>query len=1073
MKKFASILIIIVVSASVLALSRAGFISFKHTKSENVVSAEDASLPKVITFSENIEPVLSDNCYHCHGPDTTARKADLRLDRPDLAFAPRKDGQPVIIRGNPSASAMIKRITSKDPNQMMPPPDSRRQLTPQQIALLTRWVKEGAVYQEHWSFTAPIRPQVPDVAQKDWPKNPIDHFVLAKLEQNGLAPEAPADKRALIRRVSLDLIGLPPTPEEVENFVKDDAPNAYEKVVDRLLANPHYGEHEATYWLDGARYADTHGLHFDDYRSIWPYRDWVINALNNNERFDQFTVEQLAGDLLPNATIEQKTATGFIRCGVSTNEGGSIADEVLASYAKDNVETVSTVFTGLTMGCCACHDHKFDPITQKEFYQFSAFFRNTTQKALDGNVEDTPPSIRIVAKADLPRWDALPGEMTATQKELDDRTKLAKKEVAELRKSVAADTKFKPISTDKLDLRLLLNEGHDASVASSTAVNFQITGNLKWMAGLFGSAPVFAGENYAQLGNVGDFDASDSFSFGAWVRFTGKPNGALLARVDADNNLRGWELAFRDGKVVAELNNFVPNNALKVVTEKPLVPGAWQHVFVTYDGKSKAAGVKIYVNAMPVPTKSETNSLTETIRTAAQLQLGRSTGDEAGLKDFSAQDVRIYHRALSMNEVKILAGDEAAHAILTAVPGEWSSEQQKIVLNYYLQKFDPAFAAAEKKLAGLKAEQEEIRKRSPATLVEDEKPDAPFAYVLKRGQYDQPGEKVAAGTPSVLPPMLKDEPDNRLGLAKWLVAPTNPLLARVTVNRFWQQLFGIGIVRTSEDFGIQGDRPINQPLLDWLAVEFRESGWDVKHVFKLMVMSAAYQQDDRITAQKREKDPENRLVSRGPRFRLDGETIRDQALAVSGLLVPKIGGPPVKTYQPINIWEPISMPNSTTGVYMQDHGEALYRRSIYMLWKRMAPQPELETFGTPSRVACTVRRTPTNTPLQALVTMNDPQYVEAARQFAVNAIHAAPSPAARLDYMSEHLLARPLEEKERAILLASAEKFSGIFAKKPEAATDLIHTGETAPATDVPAPEQAAWTMVASQFFNLDEALNK
>ena len=1059
-------------------LLRSSFISFKHfgaPAKDPATIALEASLPAKISFNEHVGPVLSQNCYSCHGQDATARKADLRVDRPEFAFAPRKNGPPPIVRGHPESSIVIQRITSKDPNLVMPPPSSRKSLTPAQIALLTRWVKEDAPYQEHWAFVKPKRAAPPAVRQQGWVKNPVDHFVLAKLEANGLAPEPEADRRTLIRRVTLDLTGLPPTPEEVAGFLNDKGPDAYEKVVDRLLADPHYGEHEARYWLDAARYAETVGLHFDEATSIYPYRDWVIKAFNDNKPFDRFTVEQVAGDLLPNRTMEQQVATGFTRCGVSTSEGGSIEAEVLASYAKEYVEVNSTVFMGLTMGCCACHDHKFDPISQKEFYEFSAFFRNTTQKGVGPRTAvSVPPAIRVPAPADEARWNALPGERAAAQETLNNYVAKATAELASsfsdrLQKcSLAAIAA--PVSPEALELQLPLHENTGREIKSSKDTVYQRTGEPKWVDdGMLGPAPLLDGVSSAELGNIGDFDTKDAFSYGAWVRVTGTPSGAVFARMDGNDNFRGWDLWFDGGKISAHFINLWPTNALKQTTTKPLAPGVWQYVFVSYNGTGKASGVKIYVDGIAQSAKPEADSLTASIRTPVPFTFGQRTGSGQGATGIALQDLRVYRRVLSLSEIKALSSSEVLPIVQNIPPDKLTDSQRKWAVNYLLHD-DPKLSDYQQKVIALKDEYDTISNRSPSTMVMDDKPTPAFAYVLKRGQYDQLGEKVEPGIPAVLPPMPAGAPRNRLGLAQWLVDPGNPLLSRVTVNRFWQQFFGVGIVRTAEDFGIMGERPVNQPLLDWLAVEFRESGWDIKHTLRLMVTSAAYRQSGRVTPQKEEKDPENRLVSRGPRFRMDGEMIRDQALAASGLLVPTIGGPSVKPYQPDGLWEVVSMSHES---YKRDTGDALHRRSLYTFWKRLAPNPQLTTFDTPTRELCTVRRDRTNTPLQALAVENDPQYVEAARQLALHAITSTNDPAGRLDYMSERLLARPLDEREKGILLKSVAQFSMTYTKKPDAAAQLIKVGETPADTAVPAPEQAAWTMVASEFLNLDEALNK
>ena len=778
---------------------RASFISFKPIgllRPDSAASAIEAALPAKISFNEHIGPILSENCYFCHGQDATARKADLRVDRAEFAFLARKNGLPAIVKGHPETSAIIQRITSSDPNQVMPPPSTHKPLKPEQIALLTRWVKEGAEYQEHWAFVKPERSSLPTVNQTAWVKNPIDHFIFAKLEKNGMTPEPEADRRSLLRRVTLDLTGLPPSPEEIAAFIGDKEPGAYERVVDRLLASPHYGEHEARYWLDAARYGETVGLHFDEPASIWPYRDWVIKAFNDNKRFDQFTIEQVAGDLLPNRTVDQHVATGFTRCGLSTAEGGSIEAELFATYAKEHVETNAATFLGLTMGCCACHDHKFDPISQKEFYQFSAYFRNTTQKAItDRKFPSVQPFIILPATEDQARWDALPKEREAAQKMIDAFKESFSNDVGKVPHAISqklmAARLAPPVKPDALVLQMLLREGAGREIKSASGVSYALAGEPKWSDdGLLGPAPLFDGTIYAELGNVGDFDTSDSFSYGGWIRVAGAPTGAVFARMDRNDNYRGWDLWLENGKPTAHIISFWPRSALKVISPKALTPGKWQHVFITYDGTGKSKGVKIYIDGELQKPKSSEDSLSEPIRSPAQLVLGRrSSGD--GAAGFALQDVRIYKRLLDEKEVLALGGSEVLPLIRDVPPENLSASQRAWAINYLL-KDDPKMVEFTAKADGLKKEFDAISERSPTTMVMDDRPTPAFAHILKRGQYDQMGEKVEPGTPKVLPPMPPGSPKNRLGLARWLVDPREsapfqsdcqPLLAAIVWHR--------------------------------------------------------------------------------------------------------------------------------------------------------------------------------------------------------------------------------------------------------------------------------------------------
>jgi hypothetical protein len=726
--------------------------------SEHAAPRPEPVVRTKVDFDRDVRPLLADHCFSCHGPDAAGRQVDLRLDLPAGVFAPRKNGKPVVVKGDAEASALYVRIT--DAENPMPPVTAHKPLSANEIDIIRRWIEAGADYPDHWFLVAPVRPAAPLVTHQSWVKNPIDAFIVQKLEALGLEPAPPADPHTLVRRVTLELTGLPPTPEEVAAFVAQPDEAAYAALVERLLASSAYGEQRAHHWLDVARYADTHGFHLDDYRSIWPYRDYVIDAFNANMPFDTFTTEQLAGDLLPNPTPSQLVATGFIRNTMSTSEGGSIEDEFAALYAKDRVETLGKTWLGLTIGCAACHDHKFDPLSQKEFYALAAYFRNSTQRIFDFN-EPNPPPFVLLEPGDTP------------------------------------------------------------------------------------------------------------------------------------------------------------------------------------------------------------------------------------------------------------------------------------------------------------------------SLVTGEASTAPVAHVLARGQYDKPGELVPAGVPAVLPPMPSGAPNNRLGLARWLLAGEHPLTARVTANRFWSEVFGVGIVRTAHDFGSTGEPPTHPELLDWLAVEFRESGWDVKALLRLLVTSATFRQASVVTPEKLGADPENRFLSRGPRFRMDAELVRDTALAASGLLVRTVGGPSVKPYQPGGVWEAVAPLESNTYTYVQDTGEALYRRSVYTYWKRQAPPASLEIFDAPSRQQSVVRRERTNTPLQALVTLNDVQFVEAARALAALALTTAVSTPERLDFMALRVLARPLRDEEQTLLASTLAALTAEYAAAPDQAAALLTIGASPVPAGLAPAELAPWTLVASTLLNLDEALNQ
>ncbi len=994
-----------------------------------------------LEYNRDIRPILAENCFACHGPDSAARKADLRLDKRDAAV---KAG--AIAPGDTEGSELIARINATDPKEVMPPAATTKTLSQKQKDLLQQWIVAGAPYQLHWSLIAPKRPEVPKVQNRSWIRNPIDGFVLAKLTETGLSPAPEADRRTLARRLSLDLTGLPPDPARVESFAGDPAPDAYEKLVSGLMASPRWGEHRARYWLDAARYADTNGFHFDNFREAWAYRDWVIAAYNRNLSFDRFTVEQLAGDLLPGSTLEQQIASGFNRCNMTTNEGGSIAEEYQVLYTRDRTEAVSQVWLGLTTGCAVCHDHKFDPISQREFYELSAFFNNTTQPVMDGNIKDTPPTILVPSPSDKSRWQTLPGELSDVRKRLDARKQSA---LPDFTKWLA--------QTDSKALAAL-----------------SPTGGLKLEA-VTPEAPVTVqAAKVTEFADSGDFERDHAFSFGAWVKLPKAGLiGSILARMDDRQNYRGWDLWLENGRVATHLVHEWPGNAIKVRARSEVPPRVWTHLFVTYDGSSHASGVKIYLNGALQATETDADSLSQPIHTQVPFKLGQRH-TTARLDQTVIHTVRVYDRALAPREAGLLAGASRAAALLKTPAANRSKEEQDGVFTWWRGVIDPASHDLRERLTLLEKDEAAIKARSTVAHVMHERSAPPMAHLLFRGEYDKRRDPVKADTPDVLPPMPPELPKNRLGLAQWLVRPENPLIARVAVNRLWQEVFGTGLVRTTGDFGVSGETPSHPELLDWLALEFQASGWDVKRLVRLMVESATYRQSAAVTHEKREKDPFNRLLSRGPRFRMDAEMVRDAALASSGMLVGKLGGPSVKPYQPDGVWEAVAMPESNTHNYQPDHGDRLYRRGLYTLWKRSAPPASLDIFNAPSREVCTVRRERTNTPLQALVTLNDPQFVEAARALAQAALErGGETPELRIDFLARRLLARPFRPEELAVVEASLAKLNAFYQSNPDEAARLLSVGESKADPSLAPGALAAWTMLANELMNLDEFLNK
>ena len=1086
-----------------------------------VSAAATPEMPAKLSFNAHIQPILAENCYACHGADASSRKAGLRLDRAEFAFQPTENKVIAIIAGKPDESALVQRIESTDEKYRMPPPEAHKTLPPDQIATLRRWVAEGAEYEEHWAFITPRKPVLPPVARAhvDWVRTPVDRFLLAAMERAELEPSPEADRRALIRRVSLDLTGLVPTPAEVETFIADKSPDAYEKLVDRLLADPRWGEHRARYWLDYVRYADTHGLHFDNYRSIWPYRDYVIRAFNANKPFDTFVREQLAGDLLPARNFDELVATGLIRNNLTTNEGGTITEEVYINQTRDRVEAFGATFLGLTTGCAACHDHKFDPLTQRDHYRLAAFLGNTAEKPWDLNIADPEPVLRLPR----PESEATAAVVLKARSELlaqlNPRRARARELVGEW---LAAGNRPESVSDDCLELRLRLDEGqgdvlrnhapHTAMAEVRADTNPLVWGENSWLWPSM-RMDIFT---RVRLGDLGDVGASDTFSAGGWIMLRASPgggvaagtgDGSLLSRM-GDPERRGgagWDLYQEKTHFIVNLTAEVeepkkpeasadepegsinpwerkaptPKRGLQVATRDKFPRDEWLHVFFTYDGSRRARGIKIYVNGKSVPIEVRLDKLSgaDSIRTDAQMHLGRRD-DHLPMRETRYQDVRFYRRALTDSEVARLPYEDLASEIVARQPDpkKWTTDEAFIVADqFFLGSKDEETMRLADAVAGHDAALAALTKGGDATLIALEKTTPAYAHVLKRGDYYAREERIEPGVPEFLPPLPEGAPRNRLGLAEWLLHPTHPLMARVTVNRMWQEVFGRPLVDSTGDFGVIGDRPSHPELLDWLAVEFRESGWDVKKFYRMLVTSAAYRQTAETTPDRLAKDPDNRLLARGPRFRMDAEMLRDNALAVSGLLVARQGGPSVKPYQPPGLWEEVAMPESDTSKYKQDTGDALYRRSLYTFWKRASAPPSMETFDATAREVVCTRRARTNTPLQALVTMNDPQWLEAARKLAERALKAAPDDPARFHFLARVTLGRTFAPAEIDILTRSLATFAAHY-RAPAAAEDvaaLLRIGEAPADSALPPPELAAWTLVASQFLNLDEFLTK
>jgi hypothetical protein len=1017
-----------------------------------------------VEFNRDIRPILSDTCFHCHGPDKAKRKADLRLDTAEGAFADR-GGRPAIVPGKPEKSELVRRITAEAAADRMPPQSSGRRLNDGQRALLRRWIEQGATWQPHWSLLTPRRPPLPVVANPAWPRNAVDRFVLARLEREGLAPAPEADRVTLLRRVTLDLTGLPPTPAEVDAFIADARPDAYERVVDRLLGSPRFGERMAIRWLDAARYADTNGYQSDGERFMWRWRDWVIDAYNRNQPFDQFTVEQLAGDLLPNPTLDQRIATGFDRNHRGNGEGGIIPEEYAVEYVADRVETTGTVWLGLTIGCTRCHDHKFDPLRQKEFYQLFAFFNNVPEQGRAIKFGNSPPYI----KAPTPSQQI---EVAQSEKRLGDAEKGFAALAPRLERSQA---EWENSLSGRPTVLWSFRSGETARFkldGTDTGVTFA-GGEPAFGAGRSGKAALFDGRRHVEAGDVGDFGFYDRFSLLASIYPEGTAGGAIVSRMAETPQSDGYSVHLVNGKVQVHFTKRWLDDALRVETVRNLDSRRWYQVLVTYDGSRVAAGVKVFIDGMPEPTKVLLDELNQSFDTKQPFRISSGGGATSRFSGRIA-DVRVFRECLSADAAILLAESDDVTALAAVSPARRTKSQTAKLRACFLDTDAPSeIRTANRNLTAVRSQHERLLVSLPTTMVMEEIPTPRATHVLIRGQYDKPGERVSPAVPASLPPIPRRSdarPPNRLDLARWLVDPDHPLTARVAVNRAWQMHFGTGIVKTVDDFGSQGEPPSHPELLDWLAREFVDSGWDVKHLERTIVLSATYRQASRLTPELRQRDPDDRLLARGPRQRLSAEMIRDQALAASGLLVERLGGPSVKPYQPPGLIKELT----GTEDYQQDHGHDLYRRSLYTFWKRTVAPPAMAAFDAAGRETCAVRETRTNTPLQALTLLNDVTFLEAARALAQRAMTEGDKTVdGRLTLMFRLTTGRPPRGAELAIIRAGFERHLDTYRTDRKAALKLLGAGESRRDERLDVGELAAYTATASMILNLDEAITK
>jgi len=1003
-----------------------------------------------IDYNRDIRPLLSENCYACHGPDTAARKADLRLDRRDDAMRDRS-GHAAIVPGQADDSTLIARVEDSDSKQVMPPPASGKVLKPEQVELLRRWVEGGARWDAHWSYIAPKRPPEPEVKADDWSKNPIDRFVLARLEAVGVNPSPEADRPTLLRRVALDLNGLPPSPAEVEAFQADPAPDAYEKAVDRLLAAPSYGERMAQHWLDLARYADTNGYHIDNHRDIWKYREWVIDACNANQPFDAFAVEQLAGDLLPGATLDQRVATGFSRAGMVNFEGGADPDEYLTKYIVDRVNTTATVFLAATIGCAECHDHKYDPFTQREYYQLYAYFHNVPEAGLDG-LADTP----------APRMKVPTPEQAATLATL--RAKLGTLQVQHDGPIPAADAGQVAWEAEQAKIRANPGLGwvtvDPAGVLSRNGASLSRQADLSILA---------SGANPAR--DVYEVVAATKATAITGLRLEVLPHESLPGK----------------GTSRSDAANFVLTEVGLEASPEADPAAARQVQFARAEADfAQPEGDFAARNAIDGDPKSgwAAGGKGRSIERRAVFVANAPFGVEGGtilrfrLRFESPHDRHVIGRfrlAITSADSPSIHTEPPApiREALAVEPAARTDPQKAALRAYYRTTFSAEARAIASARDAAQAEATSFEKSIPQTMVMEEMATPRATHMLVRGDFRTKGERVAPGVPASLPPLPDGQPNNRLALARWLVDPGHPLVARVFVNRAWQQHFGTGIVASSDDFGSQGEWPSHPELLDWLAREFVDGGWDIKALHRSIVTSAAYRQSSRVRPGDLERDPANRLLARGPRFRLDAEAIRDNALAVSGLLAPKHGGPSVYPFQPAGLWEELAIGRQfTSQAYSPSKGDDLHRRAIYTYWKRSVPYPSMSTFDAPNRELCTVKRPRTNTPLQALVLLNDPVYLEAARGLGLRAIREGGSSfEERSAFAFRACLAREPTEAESAILARVYDRQLARFRSDPAAAEAFLKVGETPRPTDVDPAELAAWTALGNVLLNLDETI--
>jgi hypothetical protein len=1020
-----------------------------------------------VDFAREVRPLLSDRCFRCHGPDARSRRAGLRLDAREGALKELRGGRRAVVPGRPEESELLRRITAADPDERMPPAASNLSLDAAEIALLRRWIEEGADYRQHWAFLPPAAPEAPALDDGGWARGPIDHFILERLRAAGLEPAPEACRETLIRRLSFDLAGLPPSVDEIDAFLADRGPGAYERLVERLLAAPAWGERLAVDWLDVARWADTYGYQADADRDLSPWRDWVIRAFNENLPYDRFLTWQLAGDLLPGAGRDQVLATAFNRLHRQTNEGGSIEEEFRVEYVADRVHTMGTAFLGLTLECARCHDHKFDPISQRDYYRLFAYFDSIDESGLYSHFTQAvpTPTLLLYEEGVEEKNQELHRRIAAAAAELERVLSRAGERFAAWRAAAAGVTVPRPAAAFPFD-EVAAGSTPDAENPERSAA---LQEGVQAVAGRTGGALRFDGDGAAVLKGAGAFGRADRFGFALWLRLEARAPRAVVfhrSRAWTDSGSRGYELVLDEGRPFFGLIHFWPGNAIAVRAREPLPLGRWTHLAIAYDGSSRAAGIDLYIDGEPAALEVIRDHLQKDIfhrrewgdadAGAIELTIGARFRD-SGLKGGEVDDFLVFDRRLTAPEARLLAGGSPASGA-------------ESLLEHYLELHDEEHRAAREELQRLRREENDLMSGVREIMVMEELPERRDTRLLRRGAYDAPGEPVERGVPESLLELDEGLPPNRLGLARWMTDPRHPLTARVAANRAWRLHFGRGLAATVEDLGSQGELPSHPELLDWLARRLVESGWDLKALHREIVLSAAYRQSSRAGAAALAADPENRLISRGPSHRLSAEQVRDAALAASGLLSPRLGGRSVKPYQPEGLWE-----EAGTGKrYVQGKGEELYRRSLYTFWRRTAPPASMMAFDAPSREVCTARREVTSTPLQALVLLNDRQLVEAARVLGERLAREHPGDRqARIEAACRRLLGRRPEAREREVLERLEEEQLEHFRSRPEEAERLLAVGERPRDRALPAAEAAAAAVLCSALINHHEFSRK